>query len=534
LVDERDAVGCLYRDVDVRPYPVRRSMAWTFRFPPQEVKLDAGRLLDPTTRRAYKVLEIGDEHVVVSQGPGQPVPEPTALISAGPIQAGVLREALAELARAVLAGGHDHLAARSLLRRERPRLNAGSFYQHGDAPTSEELCEATLALDGSHLVVQGPPGTGKTYQGARMVLAALRAGRRVGVTAQSHAAIQNLLDAIEDYAQEVGHRFDGVYKGHGYESAHGLVAVVDDNKDVTNEHDLVAGTAWLFAREQHRGRFDLLVVDEAGQFALANAAAVALAARNVVLLGDPQQLPQVTQAAHPGSSGASVLEHLLAGEPTIPRDRGFFLAESWRMHPDVCAFVSERSYDGRLGSRNACALRRIGAPGALHGAGLRFLPVTHKDCSQRSPEEAQAIAAACAQLLDGGKVTDEDGVVRPLEAADIMVVAPYNLAVTCIRSAVPDGVQVGTVDKFQGREAPVVFFAMTCSSGEDVPRGLDFLFSRNRLNVAISRAQCLAVLVASPRLLDADCRTLEAMELVDGACRFVEMATQVESALVAN
>jgi AAA domain len=226
-----------------------------------------------------------------------------------------------------------------------------------------------------------------------------------------------------------------------------------------------------------------------------------------------------------------VLAHLLEGRSTIAADRGFFLTESWRMHPDVCAFVSERSYDERLRSREGCARRGIAAgAGALTGAGLRVLPVEHEGRSHSAVEEADAIAAACRDLLAGGTVTDEHGDTRPLVASDLMVVAPYNLAVRCIRDRlrtdVPGGeaIKVGTVDKFQGQEAPVVFFAMTCSSGEDVPRGLGFLFDRNRLNVAVSRAQCLAVLVHSPRLLDADCRTLEAMELVDGACRFVEMA----------
>ncbi|MCW3004944.1 MAG: family RecB-like putative nuclease, partial [Conexibacter sp.] len=298
----------------------------------------------------------------------------------------------------------------------------------------------------------------------------------------------------------------------------------DDNAAAGAGHELVAGTSWLLARDEHCGDFDLLFVDEAGQFALANLVATAACAASVVLLGDPQQLPQVTQAEHPGASGDSALEHLLDGAATMDPSRGVLLTESWRMHPDVCAFVSERSYDGRLRSRDACATRRVDGPGALTGAGLRVLEVPHAGCSQASVAEAEAIAAACRDLLSGGSVTGSDGAVRALVAADLMVVAPYNLAARTIADRVPAGVQVGTVDKFQGREAPVVFFALTCSSGADVPRGLDFLFSRNRLNVAISRAQCLAVLVHSPSLLDAECRDLEAMELVDGACRFVELA----------
>jgi superfamily I DNA and/or RNA helicase len=255
----------------------------------------------------------------------------------------------------------------------------------------------------------------------------------------------------------------------------------------------------LFARAELRNKFRLLFVDEAGQFALANAAAPALAAENIVLLGDPQQLPQVTQASHPANAGASVLEHLLDGASTIPPGRGVLLTESWRMHPDVCAFVSERSYDCKLRSREAFARRRIHARvGAIRGAGLRSLTVAHEGRSQASPEEAAVIAAACQALLADSTVTDDEDMTRALTPADILVVAPYNLAVSMIGAHVPEGVRVGTVDRFQGQEAPVVFYAMTCSSGDDVPRGIDFLFNQNRLNVAISRAQCIAMLVHSP------------------------------------
>jgi superfamily I DNA and/or RNA helicase len=365
-----------------------------------------------------------------------------------------------------------------------------------------------------------------------MCVAALEAGRRVGITAPSHAAIQNLLCELERHAHDRGVTFAGIYKGPDYDSLHGLVDVTEDNDGVTGDHRLVAGTAWLFARPQHREAFDLVFVDEAGQYPLANAAAVGLSCANLVFLGDPQQLPQVSQADHPGGSGASVLEHLLQGASTIAGDRGVLLTESWRMHPDVCAFVSERSYDRKLRAREACALRRVDAPaGAVAGTGLRALAVEHEGCSQASPQEADAIAAACRDLLAGATVTDDLGATRALRPSDILVVAPYNLAVRCIRDRVPAGVRAGTVDRFQGQEAAVVFYAMTCSAGENVPRGLDFLFDAHRLNVAVSRAQCLAVLVHSPRLLDADCPTLGAMELVDGVCRFVELAGRPTRAL---
>jgi uncharacterized protein len=253
--------------------------------------------------------------------------------------------------------------------------------------------------------------------------------------------------------------------------------------------------------------------------------AVGTSARNIVLLGDPQQLPHVTQNSHPGGSGCSVLEHLLGEAATVAEDRGLFLANSWRMHPNICGFVSELSYDGRLVSAPGCDLQRVSSSG-LSGAGLRYLPIDHRNNSQQSPEEAESIAWEIDRLLDGtATVTDRHGKTAPLTPADILVVAPYNMQVRCLRDTLLPDVEVGTVDKFQGREAAVVFFSMASSTGEDVPRGLEFLFNRNRFNVAVSRAKCLSVVVCSPSLLETRCRTVEEMRLVNALCEFTETAT---------
>jgi uncharacterized protein len=522
LEHERDALSGLVRMTDVPAIPVDRSFEYAYGFPEQEFKLDLGDVVDPQTGAGHKLVRIEDDRIWLRRGKASPPPAPSALINKRPIDQTTLRNALVTLATELADGSSPSPAARAILRREAPRLASGTL-----GASETELIAATLGLDRACLPVQGPPGTGKTYFGARMAVAAMRAGMRVGVTAFSHAAIQNFLHMVEAHAADIGFVFRGIYKGDGYDSTYGLVECCDDNDEADADHDLVAGTAWLFGRVEHIGRFARLFVDEAGQFPLANAVAVAPAAESVILLGDPQQLPHVTQATHPGYAGESVLEYLLGGHATIPEGRGVFLDVSWRMHPDVCAFVSERSYEGRLRPRDACANRRVDAAGGLTGAGLRVLAVEHEGRSQASPEEADAIASRCRNLLAGGMVTDSDGAERALEPRDILVVTPYNLARRCIAERVPRGVRVGTVDRFQGQEAPVVFFAMTCSSGEDVPRGLDFLFDDHRLNVAVSRAQCLAVAVLNPALLDADCHTLEAMRLVDGACRLVEMATSV-------
>jgi uncharacterized protein len=402
----------------------------------------------------------------------------------------------------------------------------------------DTLGERVANLGGSALFIQGPPGSGKTYTGARLICELLDAGKRVGVAATSHKAIANLLDEVGRAAAESGTVVRGLKKSGGGnpESVYtsDLVASASDNAAFPPAEDsgvnLVAGTPWLWAREELHGSVDVLFVDEAGQMALADALAIAGAGRGLVLLGDPQQLAHVSQGTHPRGSGASVLEHLLGDRETIPPAEGVFLERTWRMHPDVCRFVSQAMYDGRLVPVEGLENQAVASAG-LSGAGVRLIEVEHAENRVSSPEEADRIAAEVAKLLDGGRYTDAAGRERELTTEDILVVTPFNAQVRHLRSRLPAGARVGTVDKFQGQEAPVVFFSMTASSGEDVPRGMDFLFSRNRLNVAVSRARAMAVVVCSPRLLWARCNTVEQMRLVNALCSFAEEADRQAAAL---
>jgi uncharacterized protein len=290
------------------------------------------------------------------------------------------------------------------------------------------------------------------------------------------------------------------------------------------EFNLVAGTTWLFAgKDMKDAPVDVLIVDEAGQLALADALAASRSARNLILLGDPLQLPQVSQASHPVGGGLSVLEHVMGEDRTLQPDRGVFLTETWRMHPDICRFISDEIYESRLHSHPSCAIQATG-----FGTGLRWLEADHADRSTESEEEAEIVRSVICDLL-GTTWIDKDGITAPITVDDIMVVAPYNdqvrlISETLKADAPTRGVRVGTVDKFQGREAPVVFFTMTTSSAEDMPRGPEFLFSRNRLNVAVSRARCLAYLVCTERLLNSRARSVDEMRLLSALCAFVEHA----------
>jgi predicted RecB family nuclease len=510
LIEDGDTIGGL--ELAGEPVLVKQSLEYTFNFPAQEHKIGTTGV-DPVTERGYTVA-VDDERGTVTLRRGKKQAEeplPQALIPPRPLPTWVQRDAILRFAKN--QAGYPALV--EILERQPPQARLG-----------RTLAEAELSLDGSYLFVQGPPGSGKTYNGARMATALMKAGQRVGITALSHKAIHKFLEDLEDAALDEGYDFRGMKKcgsdpGSKFETGRGLVENTADNGAMLDpELQLLAGTSFLFSREELDQHVDTLFVDEGGQFALADAIAVGTAARNLVLLGDPNQLAQVSQGSHPPGANASVLSHLLGEDETVRPEMGIFLEQAWRMRPEVNAYISETFYEGRLEPAEVCWKRSV-----ADGAGLRFVEVDHDGNRTQSSEEAAFVRDEIERLL-GNPYRDEHG-ERTLVPKDFIVVAPYNAHVRCLRQHIPDErIRIGTVDKFQGQQAAVVFFSMASSSGEDVPRGLDFLFSRNRLNVAVSRAKCLSYVVASPRLLEVTCRTIEQMRLVNALCRFVEAAQE--------
>ncbi len=502
LLDDPEAISGLEQDGE--PVRVDRSWAFTLVFPPQEHKLGVGQqTADRATGKSPgSITELDREsrRLVLKRGRSfEDVALPEAIVPKTAFNTPEQEAALMRFGRSLLAGDRHYPALESILRRE-------PFDRPVQTSDLDEMKELVLGLDDRHLVIQGPPGSGKTWTSGRLIAHLLANGKTVGVASTSHKAIHNLLDAVVEAAGEIGISFDGRKKAsagnpESYYDAPGIEDV--DHADEAVGADLAAGTAWLFARENQA--VDYLFVDEAGQVSLADALAMGTAARNVVLVGDPQQLDQVIQGTHPFGSGASVLRHLLGDEATVPPDRGLFLERTYRLHPDVCGYISEEFYEGRLEPADVARERTTPL-----GTGLRYVAVEHDARRQESPEEVEAVRRVVAELRDAG-------------VTDLVVVSPYNAQVNALAEALP-GVRVGTVDKFQGQEADAVVYSMVSSSGEDVPRGLEFLLSRNRLNVAISRARCLAYLVASPRLLEVNARTIPQMRLANALCRFVELA----------
>lgn len=541
---DKEALGGLTLRADIEPFKAGardRNFVYTYEFPDQRHKMEAGAdAHDPLTRKtAGAIISLDEENNLVKIKRGGTLQDAAALqalIPGGAIGTGEQEAALARIGEAFLNRTlQEHYpASYDLLTARDPRVAGAPRELQPQAVDAESVSAIAQALDESYLFVQGPPGSGKSTIGSQVICDLLHAGKRVGVLSTGHKAIHHLLYKVEKCMAQRGDSFRGLYKhsessGSEYRS---LLATpfIESTKESqafdAGDFDLAGGTAWLFARQSLTGMFDYLFIDEAGQVSLADALAVSACAKNVVLLGDPSQLSQVSLGTHAMHGDDSVLAHLLGDAQTVPPHRGIFLDRSYRMHPEICAFVSDAMYDGRLLPADETERHAVHS-GGLDGSGLRYLPVEHSGNSSSSREEAQRIVAEIRELLRG-TVTDDDGIPQALCERDIIVVTPYNaqrrLLTTELKAAGLD-IRVGTVDKFQGQEAAVVFYSMATSSGDEIPRDPEFLFEKNRFNVAVSRARAMSVLVCSPRLLDIACRTPEQMALVNLLCAFSEAAS---------
>ena len=451
--------------------------------------------------------EVGprDIELIESRKPAEVFDDlPVALMPTPPPGTDNLQKAIRSVAESVQQSAQlPDLAVTDLLAGRAPRLvDGGPLPTDGDPIAN--VVAALVGMTNSYVAVQGPPGTGKTYSGSRVIKELVERRRwRIGVVAQSHAVVENVLTAVVKAG--LNPALVGKHKDNIKTAAPEWTAApkIDRYLEANTETGcVVGGTAWDFTNDKkiRPGSLDLLVIDEAGQFSLANTIAVSIAADRLLLLGDPQQLPQVSQGTHAEPVDQSALGWLLGSHPTIPADRGYFLAQTHRMHPDLCARVSTLSYEDRLHSAPTASDRHLDGV----EPGLHVVSVDHTGNRTESPEEADAIVAGVRSVLGAAWTESADAAPRPLEAREILVVAPYNAQVQVVRAALEQAglpeVRVGTVDLFQGQEAPIVFVSMTASSHGDVPRGMGFLLNRNRLNVAVSRAQWACYLVRSTTL----------------------------------
>jgi uncharacterized protein len=512
-----------------------------YSFPQQDFDLRGGELHlqdeQATTFGEVESLDWQQRTIDVRKRSAQSEVHPSTVFLHSSVPTDDLEDAIERVAAAVIRhgidGGTQYRVARELLLRRLPRLR-GRAFERLEAETPVGFARRIVPhLDETVLPIQGPPGSGKTHTGARMICDLVRHGLRVGVTAVSHKVIHHLLEGVLEAAREEHMPVTCVEKVA--EKSGGTTAIEEVTKSeevfarLQNARARVAGgTPWLWASPDARDTVDVLFVDEAGQLSLANVVAVSHAAKSLVLLGDPQQLEQPQQGSHPEGTGVSVLEHVLGDHPTMPSDRGIFLAETWRLAPAVCSFTSEMFYEGRLQPAAGCEHQRLLGTAPFEGSGLWVVPVAHEGNRNSSVDEVEAVEWVVSSVLRSrASWIDPRGNTRTMTPADILVVAPYNAHVTLLTERLgPRGVRVGTVDKFQGQEAPVVIYSMATSSPEEAPRGMEFLYSLNRLNVATSRARCACILVASPRLFEPDCKTPRQMQLANALCRYVEQATE--------
>lgn len=545
LLDERAGVAGL--EFVSRVGTTKRGVVIDrYAFPPQDTDLeDDDDAFEPGSEKPSPIAKIATIDVErrtidLRKGVARAEHHPKALFRHDKVSNPDAVGALLRLGEFVRDHGIDapgpFRAARDLLLRRNPRLGPGNALRLEGESTVAAARRVALKLDSGALAVQGPPGAGKTFTGARMIVDLIRAGKKVGVTAVSHKVIRNLLDEVVRAAAEEKVRLRCMHRLT--EKSKAPSAGIDEETDsakavkkiLAREYDVVGGTAWVWSKQELASSIDVLVVDEAGQMSLANVLACAQATNNLVLLGDPQQLEQPQKASHPEGAELSALEYLLDGHETMPEDRGLFLGETWRLHPAVCAFTSELFYEGKLAAHPTLDVQRIAGPTPFAGAGLFYVPVAHDGNQNSSPEEAARVAEIVASLTAPGVMwTNRNGETLPVTLQDILIVAPYNAQVSEIGERCPSarvGTRVGTVDKFQGQEAPVVIYSTATSSPEDAPHGMEFLFSRNRLNVATSRARCVCILVGNPQLFEPACRTPEQMRMANAFCRYLELARE--------
>ena len=533
LIDERAALSGLEFTKTVGgtvKAPVHR-----YSFPPQETDLCGGEALHACGGAKLGTLDdisVEECWVDIKKRKDTVDIHPEGVFGHDVVPDEVLAESLLRLGDDVRAHGieqPDNSAARGVLLRAPPDFGGEPIRRTGESALDAALRLAPKFVSGV-LPVQGPPGTGKTHIGARMICECVEANLRVGVTANSHKVIRHLLDKVAEAADERGLAgLACIQKVPATAEPQGRLQFTTANDEllsaIATSCQVAGATSWLWARPDAADAVDVLFVDEAAQVCLANLLAVSQAAPRIVLLGDPQQLDQPMQGSHPEGTAVSAMDYLLAGQQTVSDERGIFVEETWRLHPRIAAFTSELFYEGRLRSREGLEKQEVRSTSQCSGAGLVYVPVPHVGNQNSSPEEANAICDLIHDLLATAPTwVDSNGVERSLTLDDVLIVAPYNAQVFELQRLLPSA-KVGTVDKFQGQEAPIAIYSVTTSSAGDAPRGMDFLYSSNRLNVATSRAKAICILVASPSVFEAQCRTPVHMKLANPFCRYLEIAS---------
>lgn len=530
LLEERKAIAFLKYTGDREPE--KRSVVDTYTFPPQECDLRPGKTIeDQENNKLGTIHEVDIDASIlrIKKGPSKiNLPHPSSVMSLESVNSRTKEEAIIRLAEWVVENGMDsddetYRAARQLLMNAHPSLTE-------ERVNCENILDQTFdfasKLDHSYLPVQGPPGTGKSFTGSHLIVRLAQQGKKIGVTALSHKVITNLLTKVWEVAQKEDFRIQMIQKtAPDHDNLTPWIVSTDENsiQAAIDNVDVIAGTSFMWSKPPYEGSVDYLFVDEAGQLALIDTLAVSHCCSNLVLMGDPQQLKQPQQGVHPDGTEVSALEHVLQGEKTITNEQGVFLAETWRMHSSINLFISELFYENRLRSKKHLDQQQI-IGSKYAGAGLYLVEIEHSGNTNSSSEEVDKVEEIVEHLTCADVVfINEKGEKRTLTACNIKIITPYNAQVQAIKQRLPN-LEVGTVDKFQGQEAPVIIYSVATSSLEEAPRGMDFLFSPHRFNVAVSRARTRFIMVANPAIFEAECKSPHQIRFANAFCRFKELS----------
>lgn len=540
LLDERKAITGL-QFIEALPLSGReRTPTHRYSFPMQEIGIEVGEQLieiqgDPIGN--VKRLSLDDCTIDIKKTGKTINVHPTMIHVLERVNPGPMVTSIMNLAESIIEDGIEpkwpFQPAKDLLLKNKPRLKGG--YSGSLLNKNEDHVEGAirlvLDLNNSVLAIQGPPGSGKTYTGANMIIALAKAGKKIGVTAVSHKVILNLFHKVLELSRKENFKIKLAHRTNDTSDnlPEGLEQIGDNSEAINalNAKRVVGATAWLWSSDAAINQLDYLFVDEAGQMSLTQVLAASRSAKNLILLGDPQQLEQPQKGSHPEGSDVAALTYLLNGHKTMPDDRGLFLGTTRRLHPDICKYTSEVFYENRLEALKGLEKQVIGGKTRYSGAGLFYEPVVHEGNQYRSLEEIDTIKQIINDLMNNGDWTNDKGVRNSITADDILIVAPYNAQVAALKEQFPN-FRIGTVDKFQGQESAVVIYSMTCSSADQAPRGMGFLYNPNRFNVATSRSKCICILVASPKLMEPECKSIEQMKWANAICRFKELARLAE------
>ena len=529
LLEERKAISFL--EYTGNREPIKRSVVDIYRFPPQECDLRSGQSLEDQEGNKLGVIneiDIDEGILQIKKGPSKiDLPHPISVISLENVNSTTKEEAIIRLAEWILDNGMDsdtgkYRAARQLLMNAPPSLIEERVKKK---VFLEETFDFAAKLNHTYLPIQGPPGAGKSFTGSQLIVRLAQQGKKIGITALSHKVITNLLTKVWEVAQEKDFNIKMIQKvkaDHETTSSWSLATSEDIMQNAIGNVDVIAGTSFMWSKPPYEDSVDYLFIDEASQLSLIDTLSVSHSCFNLVLLGDPQQLKQPQQGVHPDGTEVSALEHVLQGRKTIYNEQGLFLAETWRMHPTINSFVSELFYENRLNSKEHLDQQQI-IGSKYTGAGLYLEEVEHTGNTNSSSEEVEKVVDIVEHLTRGNvKFINEKGEEATLLLSDIKIITPYNAQVQAIKRRLPN-LQVGTVDKFQGQEAPVIIYSVATSSLEEAPRGMDFLFSPNRFNVAVSRARTRFIMVANPVIFESECKSPHQIKLANAFCRFKEL-----------